>query len=137
MDHNFSVVFKKSLPNPNSQIFSLCYLLKFLLFQLFNPVIHFVFIFVYEDLSSFLGRGHVDIHLSKNHLLKGKMGVPSLAQWVKNLTAAAQVTLKHWSDTQPGTVDPVLPQMQHRSQLQLRSHPWPGNFHMPWCSHSK
>ena len=41
----------------------------------------------------------------------GAMGGASSAQWVKN---------------------PALLQLWHRSQLQLKFHLWPGNFHMPW-----
>ena len=37
--------------------------------------------------------------------------IPGLVQWVR---------------------DPVLLQLWHRLQLQLRCDPWPGNFHMPW-----
>ena len=29
-------------------------------------------------------------------------------------------------------VDPALPQLWYRSQLQLTNDPWSGNFHMPW-----
>ena len=49
--------------------------------------------------------------------------VPTVAQWVKNLTAAAQVAAE--SQVPPLTVqDPALP------QLKLRFSPWPRNFHM-------
>ena len=36
--------------------------------------------------------------------------------------------LEHRFDPQTGTVGSVLPQLWHRSQLQLKSDPWPGNF---------
>ena len=42
--------------------------------------------------------------------------IPSLAEWVKNLT---------------------LPQLRHRSQLWLRSDPWSRNFHTLWGSQEK
>ena len=42
--------------------------------------------------------------------------VPSLAQWIK---------------------DPVLPQLQHRSQLWLRSDPWSPKLHMPQGSQKR
>ena len=54
--------------------------------------------------------------------------VPTVVQWVKNLTVAAQVTAEVWvqSLTQcSGLKDLAL------LQLQLRFDPWPGNFHRP------
>ena len=49
-----------------------------------------------------------------------------MAQWVKNLTSAAQVTAKVQFLAQHRQLkDPVLPQLQHRSQLQLRFNLWP------------
>ena len=56
-----------------------------------------------------------------------------MAQWVKNLTALVQVTEEvqvqspAWNS---GLKDPVLLQLWHRLQLQLRFNPWPENFHM-------
>ena len=60
-------------------------------------------------------------------------GVPAVAQWVKNGTAAAQVTAEEQVQSLPRhneLKDLVLLQLQCR--LQLRLNPWPGNFHMPW-----
>ena len=55
-----------------------------------------------------------------------------MAQWLKNLTAAAQVPAEVQGPAQcSGLKDPVWPQLQYRSQLQLGFSPWPGNFHMP------
>ena len=50
-----------------------------------------------------------------------------MAQWVKNPTAAGQVTEEVWVQSPAhlsGLKDPLLP------QLWLRFNPWPGNFHM-------
>ena len=64
-----------------------------------------------------------------------KHGVPTVAQWVKNPTAAAWVTEEVWvcpPAWRSGlNQDPALPHLQHGSQLQLGFNPWPGNFHMP------
>ena len=55
-------------------------------------------------------------------------GVPAMVQWVKNLTAEAQVRplAQHRK-----LKDLVLPQLWYRSQLRLGYIPWPRNFHMP------
>ena len=45
-----------------------------------------------------------------------KLGIPVVAHWAK---------------------DPVLLQLWHRSQLWLRFHPWPRNFHMPGSKKGK
>ena len=61
-----------------------------------------------------------------------------MAQWVKNLTAAAQVAAKAciqslaWSSR---LKDPALLQLEHRSQLWLKFSPWPRNFPMSQYSH--
>ena len=47
----------------------------------------------------------------------GKLGVPDMAQWVKNPTAAAWVAVE---------VQVRSSQAQHRFNL------WPRYFHMPW-----
>ena len=58
-----------------------------------------------------------------------------MAQWVKNPTAMAQVTVEvqirslAWRS---GLEDPTLPWLLHRSQLGLRFIPWPGSFHILW-----
>ena len=60
------------------------------------------------------------------------LGVPAVEQWVKNLTAAAQVAAEVWvlsSAQHSGLKDPAL--LQRRSQLHHRFNPWPGNLHMP------
>ena len=54
---------------------------------------------------------------------KESTGVPTVAQWVKNPTAVAQVGSLAWHS---GLKDPgLLP-------LRLGFSPWPRNFHMPW-----
>ena len=56
-----------------------------------------------------------------------------MAPWVKILTtvvqaiASVQVRSLAWHS---GLKDPALPQLWHKSQLQLRFNPWPGNFHL-------
>ena len=56
-----------------------------------------------------------------------------MTQWVKNPTAAAQVTaavqvqLPAWHK---GLKDPVLPWLQCRLQLWLKFSPWPRKLHM-------
>ena len=67
--------------------------------------------------------------LGMNRKKNGTAGVPSVAQWVKGLSAVA------WHCTAEaqcqflaqcsGLKDPVL------LQLQLRFNSWPENFHMP------
>ena len=64
-------------------------------------------------------------------------GVPTVAQWDKNPTAAARVTteVRVQSPAQDsGLKDLALPQLLHRLQLWLRFCPWPKNFHMMWVS---
>ena len=60
------------------------------------------------------------------------MGVPTVAQWVKNLTAVAWVTAEVWVPSlawHSGLTDLALLQLQHRSQLWwLRFNPWPGEL---------
>ena len=58
------------------------------------------------------------------------VGVPLL--WHNGMMAF----LEHWDaglipSTAEWVKDPVLPQLQGKSQLQLRADPWPRNFHMP------
>ena len=51
-----------------------------------------------------------------------------MMQWVKNLTAAAQVTVEAWVQSpawSSGLKDPALP------HLWCGFNPWSGNFHMP------
>ena len=66
-----------------------------------------------------------------------------MTQWVKNLTAVAQVDVDAWVRSlawSNGLKDLVLQQLLHlqcRWQLQLRFSPWPGNFHMPWAKTCK
>ena len=64
--------------------------------------------------------------------------VPTMVQWVKNLTAAAcvpeEVCFCYLSQHR-GLKDPAFPQLQCRTVMWLRFNPWPRNFHMPWCSH--
>ena len=57
-----------------------------------------------------------------------------MSQWIKNLTAAAQVIaeVQVRSLVQlSGLKDPELPQLQCESQLQLGFNPWPGNVELP------
>ena len=57
-----------------------------------------------------------------------------MVQWVKNLTAAAQVIAEAWVQSLAqcsGLKDLTLLQLQRRSQLWLGFNPWPGNFHTP------
>ena len=54
-----------------------------------------------------------------------------MAQWVKNPTTAAPVTVAAWVQhpaRHSGLKDLELPQMGCRLQLQLRFSPWPRNF---------
>ena len=60
--------------------------------------------------------------------------VSAVMQWVKNLTAATQVTAEVWVQSpvqHSGLKYLVLPQLQLRSQLWLRFNHSPRNFHMP------
>ena len=53
-------------------------------------------------------------------------GVPAVAQWVKNLTAVARVTVKVWVRSPAwysGLKDLVLPQLRPGLQLWLRFSP--------------
>ena len=55
-------------------------------------------------------------------------------QWVKYLTAAAQVTAEVQVQSlaqRNGLKDLVLLQLQQRLQLKFRFNAWPGNFYMP------
>ena len=59
----------------------------------------------------------------------------AVASWVKNVTAAARVTMEATIQSPSqgsGLKDLMLLQMRHRSKLGLRFKPCPGNFHMPW-----
>ena len=56
-----------------------------------------------------------------------------MMQWVKSLTAVAQVALEVWVQSpalHSGLKDLVLLQLQYSSQLQLGFNLWPRNFHM-------
>ena len=56
-----------------------------------------------------------------------------MAQWVKKLTAVAQVDVDAWVRSlawSNGLKDLVLPQLWHKSQLWLTFSSWPRNFHM-------
>jgi len=57
------------------------------------------------------------------------LGVPAVAQWVKNLTAAVWVAAEVWAQSLAqgrGLKDLLLSQLQRRLQLQLRFNPWRG-----------
>ena len=63
------------------------------------------------------------------------MEVPTMAQWVKNLTTVVQVTVEVWVQSLAwcnGWKDPRFLHLQCRSQLWLRFNSWLRNFHMPW-----
>ena len=58
-----------------------------------------------------------------------------MAQWIKNPTAAARVAAVARVPSlaqQSGLKDPVLPLLQHRSQLWIGFNRCPGNFHVLW-----
>ena len=62
-------------------------------------------------------------------------GVPAVAQWIKNQTAVARVTVEAWVQSparHSELKDLVLPQLQHRSKLWLGFKSWPRNFYMSW-----
>ena len=69
----------------------------------------------------------------QNITRQGKFRLPSMVQWVKNLTtvvpvaAGVRVQSLGWCS---GLKDLVLPQLWFRLQLRLRFDPWPRNFHM-------
>ena len=68
--------------------------------------------------------------MTKEYILGG----PTVAQWIKNLTAVAQVTAEAQVQSpawHSEFKDPALP------QLQLEFNLWPGNFHMPWAGLKK
>ena len=61
--------------------------------------------------------------------------VPTVAQWIKNPTAEAQVAAEGQVQSlagRNGLKDLVLLQPRLRSQLWLGSSPWPRNLHMLW-----
>ena len=63
-----------------------------------------------------------------------------MVQWVKNLTAAAWVAAEVqvcFPVQHSGLKDPVLLQLWHGLQLQLRFNPWPGSLNMPGVQPSK
>ena len=62
------------------------------------------------------------------NLKTNETGVPAVVQWVKNLTAAAQVAVEAqiWSlACRSGLKDAALLPLQHKSQLQLKINPYP------------
>ena len=65
--------------------------------------------------------------------LRSQEGSFLVVQWVRNLTAVAQVAGEAqvqslaWCS---GLKHPVLLQPWHRSQLQFGFNPWPRNFHV-------
>ena len=78
-----------------------------------------------------------------------ELGVPTVVQQLENLALSLKQLgwlLRYGLDSQPwhsGLKDLALPQLWHRSQLQLRSklqlrfYPWPRNFHMLWMRQNK
>ena len=61
--------------------------------------------------------------------IKENPGVPTVVQWIKNLTAVAQVAVEAWVQSlawHSGLKEPAL------QQLWLGFKPWLRNFHMPW-----
>ena len=72
--------------------------------------------------------------LCKLQNLRGKLGVPAVAQWVKNPTAVVQVAEEAQAQSPSwcsGLKDQALPQLWYRTQLYLGFNPWPRNFHTP------
>lgn len=60
---------------------------------------------------------------------KRDLGIPTVVQWVKNMTAVAQVAAEAWVRSPAPCSelkDPVL------LQLWLRFNLWPEHFHLPW-----
>ena len=60
---------------------------------------------------------------------------PAVVWRVGNPTAAPWVAAEAWVQSpalHSGLKDPVLLQLQCRSQLRLVFNPWPGNIHVPW-----
>ena len=55
-------------------------------------------------------------HDGKEYIFLLRMGVLTVAQWVKRL---------------------VLPELWHRSQVRLGFTPWAGNFHVQWVGTKK
>ena len=63
-----------------------------------------------------------------------RKGVCAVAQWIRNPTAVAQVTVEvqFLSLVQSsGLGDLALPQLWHGSQLWFGFNPWLGNVHVP------
>ena len=80
--------------------------------------------------------------MSYNHILiyKKDIGIPAVAEWVKNLTPVAQVTAEVWVWSlawHSRLKDPALPQLQHRSQLRLKFNPRAGTSICCECGHKK
>ena len=70
-----------------------------------------------------------EIYSQPEDCTKKTLGVPTVSQWVKNLTVVAWVTAEVWVWSlgwRSGVKDPVLP------QLWLVFNPWPGNIHLQW-----
>ena len=87
----------------------------------------------FAEPSSFRVIYMYSIYVSKSLSIKEMQGVPTVAQWVKDSTAAAQIAVEmqfHPGPTQ-WVKDLTLSQLWHRSQLQLGLDPWPGNLCMP------
>ena len=55
-------------------------------------------------------------------------GISSVAQQIKNPTAAQVDVVRSLAWQRSGLEGPVLPQLQYRLRFNL----WPGNFHVPW-----
>ena len=87
------------------------------------------------------------IHYQENYLLitdilvqNYKCGVPAVAQWVKNLTEVAWVTVEVQvlSPAQCSELkDLALLQLWHWLQQRLRFSPWPGNSICCACGYKK
>ena len=74
---------------------------------------------------------------TRKHTISSRktIGVPVVALWVKNPTAAAQVAAEVWvwSPAQhSGLRDPIYPQL-----WRFRFKPWPRNFSRLWHGHKK
>ena len=76
---------------------------------------------------------------TKKNKKKKTAGVPTMAQWIKTLTAVAQVTTMApvqcpQSPPPQSTVDPALQKLLRRSAVELlwfKFNLWSRNFHMP------
>ena len=80
-----------------------------------------------RDTTQVCGPDEASHHTFCSSSRTSPVGVPAVEQWVRNLTAGAQVSVEmQVPSPAPWVKDPVLLQLQ-KSQLQLRCSPWPRN----------